>query len=74
MFVFKSYLEDSQHSVLLSTEPDRTLLLSERVNGGESEPAVIKAKDEFRFIATMNPGGDYGKKEVEMSISFVIKV
>ena len=43
-------------------EPERSLLLSEK----ESE--VIKAVDGFRFLATMNPGGDYGKKELSPAL------
>ena len=26
--------------------------------------AFVTAQDGFQFLATMNPGGDYGKKEV----------
>lgn len=38
----------------------RTLVLAEK--GGELE--TITAEPEFRIVATMNPAGDYGKKEV----------
>ena len=38
----------------------RTLVLAEK--GGELE--TIKAEPGFRIVATMNPAGDYGKKEV----------
>ena len=47
-------------------EPERTLLLAEKgvgdVDDGHVEEVV--AEENFRLIATMNPGGDYGKKEV----------
>ncbi|KHJ98128.1 ATPase family protein, partial [Oesophagostomum dentatum] len=44
-------------------EEDRTLLLSD--SGVEAHP--IKAEEGFQIIATMNPGGDYGKKELVIS-------
>lgn len=40
----------------------RTLVLAEK--GGELE--IITALPEFRIVATMNPAGDYGKKEVSL--------
>jgi midasin len=44
-------------------EPNRTMVLAER--GGESiDMAFITGTDGFQVIATMNPGGDYGKKEL----------
>ena len=50
-------------------EPERTLLLAEKAggdggHGNQSDVLVIVAKDTFRMVATMNPGGDFGKKEV----------
>ena len=47
-------------------EPERSLLLAERGSGEgeEQEIAVIKAQEAFRVVSTMNPGGDFGKKEV----------
>ncbi|XP_072761011.1 midasin [Anoplolepis gracilipes] len=51
-------------------EPERSLLLTER--GIESshgeENAVIVADEKFIFIGTMNPGGDYGKKELSPAL------
>ena len=44
-------------------EPERTLLLAEK-GGQQGDIDVIVAEDDFRVFATMNPGGDYGKKEV----------
>ena len=48
-------------------EPERTLLLAEKgasISASGHDVDVIIAKDTFRVIATMNPGGDFGKKEV----------
>ncbi|KAK5976327.1 VWFA domain-containing protein [Trichostrongylus colubriformis] len=45
-------------------EDDRTLLLSDA--GVEVHP--VSAGDGFQIIATMNPGGDYGKKELSKAL------
>lgn len=45
-------------------EPGRTLLLAEK---GTEDTQVI-ASDGFQFLATMNPGGDYGKKELSPAL------
>ena len=45
-------------------EPGRTLLLAEK---GIEDTQVI-ASDGFQFLATMNPGGDYGKKELSPAL------
>ena len=47
-------------------ETDRNLLLSEKAGG--KEPELVRAADSFRFLATMNPGGDYGKKELSPAL------
>ncbi|KFB51623.1 hypothetical protein ZHAS_00019697 [Anopheles sinensis] len=58
-------------------EPERTLLLAEK--GGLSasgtdgkalidEGFVITATEGFQFLATMNPGGDFGKKELSPAL------
>ncbi|XP_058826762.1 midasin [Topomyia yanbarensis] len=50
-------------------EPERTLLLAEK--GGVSAQAcefVITAAEGFQFLATMNPGGDFGKKELSPAL------
>ena len=47
-------------------EPERSLLLAEKACG--SEPEIVKAADGFRFVSTMNPGGDYGKKELSPAL------
>lgn len=41
-------------------EPSRTLFLAEKC----STDALVKAISGFQFLATMNPGGDYGKREL----------
>ncbi|PFH60869.1 hypothetical protein XA68_10182 [Ophiocordyceps unilateralis] len=45
-------------------EPQRTLLLAEK---GIDNPMVV-ASDGFQFLATMNPGGDFGKKELSPAL------
>ncbi|CEP63233.1 AAA family ATPase midasin LALA0_S07e05490g [Lachancea lanzarotensis] len=45
-------------------EPERNLLLAEKA-GPDS---LVKAADGFQFFATMNPGGDYGKKELSPAL------
>ncbi|PIC35238.1 hypothetical protein B9Z55_014659 [Caenorhabditis nigoni] len=45
-------------------EEDRALLLSDA--GTESE--VVQSQAGFQIIATMNPGGDYGKKELSKAL------
>lgn len=60
-------------------EPERTILLAEK--GGCSEnfitddtnisgsgEFVIRANEGFQFLATMNPGGDFGKKELSPAL------
>ena len=48
-------------------EPERTLVLAEKGGGGHSvgeDVDVLIAHKDFKIIGTMNPGGDFGKKEV----------
>ena len=46
-------------------ETERRLLVSERSRiQDQAEVFQITASPGFAFMATMNPGGDYGKKEV----------
>ncbi|RMZ91526.1 hypothetical protein DV736_g1258, partial [Chaetothyriales sp. CBS 134916] len=45
-------------------EPSRTVLLAEK---GSLEN-VVTAKSDFQFLATMNPGGDYGKRELSAAL------
>ncbi|KIV89827.1 hypothetical protein PV10_07197 [Exophiala mesophila] len=45
-------------------EPSRTILLAEK---GSLDNLVI-ADSSFQFLATMNPGGDYGKRELSAAL------
>lgn len=49
-------------------EPERTLVLAEKgSDGGDpvgEDVAMLVAHKDFKIIGTMNPGGDFGKKEV----------
>eukprot|EP00122_Pirum_gemmata_P014995 Pgem_evm1s14004 len=46
-------------------ENNRVLTLAEK---GAENVEVIKAHPNFRIIATMNPGGDFGKKELSAAL------
>jgi midasin len=48
-------------------EPARTLVLAEK-GGDNVEDSLVQAAPGFRLIATMNPGGDYGKKELSPAL------
>ncbi|PHH61107.1 hypothetical protein CDD81_769 [Ophiocordyceps australis] len=45
-------------------EPQRTLLLAEK----GIDNSLVVASDGFQFFATMNPGGDFGKKELSPAL------
>lgn len=45
-------------------ESDRSLLLAEK----GSDDAFVTAASGFQFLATMNPGGDYGKRELSPAL------
>ncbi|XP_060523118.1 midasin [Cylas formicarius] len=51
-------------------EPDRCLLLAER--GADlsvrDNAELVRAHPDFLFVATMNPGGDFGKKELSPAL------
>ncbi|KAI0693224.1 midasin [Cytidiella melzeri] len=47
-------------------EPGRTIVLAER--GGAEELPAVHADEGFKLAATMNPGGDYGKKELSPAL------
>lgn len=53
-------------------EPSRTLTLAEKggdLPGEESgKSSVVLANNDFRVFATMNPGGDFGKKELSPAL------
>ncbi|KAE9533494.1 hypothetical protein AGLY_009132 [Aphis glycines] len=48
-------------------EPERKLLLTEKIGDAESESELV-AHPGFCFVGTMNPGGDYGKKELSPAL------
>lgn len=39
-------------------------MLAEKGSGDNDDVELIRAAATFRLVATMNPGGDFGKKEV----------
>ncbi|KAI1129610.1 hypothetical protein F5Y10DRAFT_290837 [Nemania abortiva] len=45
-------------------EPQRTILLAEK----GIDNSFVKADASFQFLATMNPGGDFGKKELSPAL------
>ena len=45
-------------------EPGRTLFLAEK----GTDDALVLALPGFQFLATMNPGGDYGKRELSPAL------
>ena len=45
-------------------EPERRLLLAEK----GTDNVLITASPGFQFLATMNPGGDYGKRELSPAL------
>ncbi|XP_060072903.1 midasin-like [Ylistrum balloti] len=51
-------------------EPERTLLLAEKGGGNSHHDQVhsVVAKMGFQIFATMNPGGDFGKKELSPAL------
>ncbi|OQV03835.1 AAA domain-containing protein [Cladophialophora immunda] len=60
-----SLAEDSVLERLNSVlEPSRTILLAEK---GSVDNLVV-AHPRFQFLATMNPGGDYGKRELSAAL------
>ena len=46
-------------------EQDRTLVLSEK---SSSKAIKVIAQDQFNIVATMNPSGDFGKKELSPAL------
>jgi midasin len=50
-------------------EPSRTLVLAEKGDDGSgTENRIVVADDGFRIFATMNPGGDFGKRELSPAL------
>ena len=48
-------------------EHERTIVLTER-GGDNFELPLIRAIEGLKPVATMNPGGDYGKKELSPAL------
>lgn len=48
-------------------EPGRTLVLAEK-GGIDIDDATLVAAPRFHVVATMNPGGDFGKKELSPAL------
>ncbi|XP_050541449.1 midasin [Daktulosphaira vitifoliae] len=48
-------------------EPERKILLSEKLGNNNSSSELV-AHPGFCFVGTMNPGGDYGKKELSPAL------
>lgn len=51
-------------------ESDRCIMLTD----GVQEPETIAADEQFQIIATMNPGDDHGKKEVNFLLSSILQL
>ncbi|XP_028858240.1 midasin [Denticeps clupeoides] len=49
-------------------ETEKSLVLSEKGSGDNDDVELIVAGDKFRLVATMNPGGDFGKKELSPAL------
>lgn len=53
-------------------EPSRQLVLAEKGDDGtagtEKDDRIIIAHEDFRIFATMNPGGDFGKRELSPAL------
>ena len=49
-------------------EPEREILLSENLGQEGAETERIVATKGFQFVGTMNPGGDFGKKELSPAL------
>ncbi|XP_051908078.1 midasin isoform X2 [Hippocampus zosterae] len=49
-------------------EMEKSLVLAEKGSGDDNDVELIKAAEDFRLVATMNPGGDFGKKELSPAL------
>ena len=52
-------------------EPTRTIVLAEKGDDGldlEETSHIVKGHDDFIIFATMNPGGDFGKRELSPAL------
>lgn len=51
-------------------ETEKSLVLAEKGSGENDDVELIRAAAGFHLVATMNPGGDFGKKEVSLNKGF----
>uniref|UniRef100_A0A3P8RPW4 Midasin n=1 Tax=Amphiprion percula TaxID=161767 RepID=A0A3P8RPW4_AMPPE len=58
-----SLADDSVLERLNVLETEKSLVLAEKGSGDNDDVELIRAATGFRLVATMNPGGDFGKKE-----------
>ncbi|KAH9080394.1 midasin [Lactarius deliciosus] len=66
--IFEWHNDDSVLERLNSVlEPARIVVLAEK-GGDNAEGSLLQAVPGFRLVATMNPGGDYGKKELSPAL------
>ncbi|TMS12601.1 Midasin [Larimichthys crocea] len=49
-------------------ETEKSLVLAEKGSGDNDDVELIRAAATFRLVATMNPGGDFGKKELSPAL------
>uniref|UniRef100_A0A8C8D189 Midasin n=1 Tax=Oncorhynchus tshawytscha TaxID=74940 RepID=A0A8C8D189_ONCTS len=49
-------------------ETEKSLVLAEKGSGDDDDVELITAEQNFRLVATMNPGGDFGKKELSPAL------
>ncbi|XP_067273008.1 midasin [Pseudorasbora parva] len=49
-------------------ETEKSLVLAEKGSGDDDDVELIIAGRKFRLVATMNPGGDFGKKELSPAL------
>ncbi|XP_035851556.1 midasin isoform X1 [Sander lucioperca] len=49
-------------------ETEKSLVLAEKGSGDTDDVELIQAAAAFRLVATMNPGGDFGKKELSPAL------
>uniref|UniRef100_A0A087Y7X1 Midasin n=1 Tax=Poecilia formosa TaxID=48698 RepID=A0A087Y7X1_POEFO len=49
-------------------ETEKSLVLAEKGTGDDDDVELIRAAAGFHLVATMNPGGDFGKKELSPAL------
>uniref|UniRef100_A0A3Q3NKD3 Midasin n=1 Tax=Labrus bergylta TaxID=56723 RepID=A0A3Q3NKD3_9LABR len=63
-----SLADDSVLERLNVLETEKSLVLAEKGSGDDDDVEMIRATGGFRLVATMNPGGDFGKKELSPAL------